>query len=173
MEDARPLELRWTPSPDDARETAKVVRKVCRAGLKQWVWVALFVVLAIVAVAIGSTSVAVIELLVAAFLARQIVMHPPRKARSFDKDPSNRLALSATVDSRNGVTITDGQQTQSIAWSEVERVVEAPALFVLFLTGTRDEGWIVLPKRAVADPAHVDLLRHLLLPAEAELAPPP
>jgi YcxB-like protein len=172
MEDARPLELRWTPSPDDARETAKVVRKVCRAGLKQWVWVALFVVLAIVAVAIGSTSVAVIELLVAAVLAGQIVMHPLRIARSFDKYPSNR-PLSATVDSRNGVTITDGQQTQSVAWSGVERVVEAPALFVLFLTGTRDDGWIVLPKRAVADPAHVDLLRHLLLPAEAELAPPP
>ncbi len=172
MEDARPLELRWTPSPDDARETVTIVRRVFRAGLRQWMWVALFVVLAIVAVAIGSTPVAVIELLVAAVLAGQIVINPLRIARSVDKDPSNRLALSATVDERNGVTITDGQKTRSVVWSAVERVVETPALFVLFLTDRRDEAWIVLPKRAVADPAHVDLLRHLL-PVEAELAPPP
>jgi YcxB-like protein len=169
MENAERLELRWTPSHEDAHETAQVVRKVFRAGPKQWVWVALFVVLAIVAFAIGSTPVAVIELLVAVFLAGQIVAQPLRIARSVDKPPSDHLQHSATVDSRDGVTTTDGRQTRSVAWEGVQRVVEAPALFVLILADPRGERWIVLPKRAVADPEQVDLLRDLL---SSEVPPP-
>ncbi|MFB6435928.1 YcxB family protein [Streptomyces sp. NPDC056411] len=69
--------------------------------------------------------------------------------------------IRGTVDD-TGVRLTTAHSSGSHDWHLYSRYVETPELFVLLSADKSAVGFVVLPKRAVADPEEVDRLRAVL-----------
>jgi len=69
--------------------------------------------------------------------------------------------ISGTVDD-TGFRLTTAHSSASLDWHLYPRYAETPELFVLLSADKSAVGFVVLPKRAVADPEEVDRLRAVL-----------
>ncbi|MFJ8358409.1 YcxB family protein [Streptomyces sp. NPDC093984] len=99
---------------------------------------------------------------------------PWLQARHLHRLSERQGDIRGTVDD-TGVRLTTAHSSASVDWHLYSRYVETPELFVLLSADKSAVGFVVLPKRAVADPEEVDRLRAVLdrrlLRADAAEAP--
>ncbi|BDM69360.1 hypothetical protein HEK616_28470 [Streptomyces nigrescens] len=86
---------------------------------------------------------------------------PWLQARRLHRLAERQGDIRGTVDD-TGVRITTAHSSGSHDWHLYSRYVETPELFVLLSADKSAVGFVVLPKRAVADPEEVDRLRAVL-----------
>ncbi|AOP49234.1 YcxB family protein [Streptomyces lydicus] len=86
---------------------------------------------------------------------------PWLQARHLHRLAERQGDIRGTVDD-TGVRLTTAHSSAAIDWHLYPRYVETPELFVLLSADRSAVGFLVLPKRAVADPKEVDRLRAVL-----------
>lgn len=86
---------------------------------------------------------------------------PWLQARHLHRLAERQGDICGTVDD-TGFRLTTAHSSASLDWHLYPRYAETPELFVLLSADKSAVGFVVLPKRAVADPAEVDRLRAFL-----------
>ncbi|WP_317441040.1 YcxB family protein [Streptomyces collinus] len=86
---------------------------------------------------------------------------PWLQARHLHRLAERQGDICGTVDD-TGVRLTTAHSSASADWHLYSRYVETPELFVLLSADKSAVGFVVLPKRAVAEPEEVDRLRAVL-----------
>ncbi|QIY99188.1 YcxB family protein [Streptomyces sp. S1D4-11] len=86
---------------------------------------------------------------------------PWSRARRLHRLAQRQGDICGTVDD-TGVRFTTAHSSASLDWHLYPRYAETPELFVLLSADKSAVGFVVLPKRAVADPEDVDRLRAVL-----------
>jgi hypothetical protein len=86
---------------------------------------------------------------------------PWLQARRLHRLAERQGDICGTVDD-TGVRFITAHSSASLDWHLYSRYVETPELFVLLSADKSAVGFVVLPKRAVADPEDVDRLRAVL-----------
>lgn len=86
---------------------------------------------------------------------------PWLQARRLHRLAERQGDVCGTVDD-TGVRLTTAHSSVSLDWHLYSRYVETPELFVLLSADKSAVGFVVLPKRAVADPEGVARLRAVL-----------
>ncbi|MFF3879118.1 YcxB family protein [Streptomyces sp. NPDC001978] len=86
---------------------------------------------------------------------------PWLQARRLHRLAERQGDICGTVDD-TGVRLTTAHSSASLDWHLYPRYAETPELFVLLSADKSAVGFVVLPKRAMADPEDVDRLRAVL-----------
>ncbi|MFF8029693.1 YcxB family protein [Streptomyces sp. NPDC007896] len=86
---------------------------------------------------------------------------PRSRARKLHRLAQRQGDICGTVDD-TGVRFTTAHSSAGLDWHLYPRYGETPELFVLLSADKSAVGFVVLPKRAVADPEDVDRLRAAL-----------
>lgn len=86
---------------------------------------------------------------------------PWLRARRLHRLAQRQGDIRGTVDD-TGVRFTSAHSSASLDWHLYPRYAETPELFVLLSADKSAVGFVVLPKRAMADPEDVDRLRAVL-----------
>ncbi|MDF3302922.1 YcxB family protein [Streptomyces tropicalis] len=86
---------------------------------------------------------------------------PWLQARRLHRLAERQGDICGTVDD-TGVRLATAHSSAGADWHLYSRYVETPELFVLLSADKSAVGFVVLPKRAVADPGEVDRLRAVL-----------
>ncbi|MGW2407983.1 YcxB family protein [Streptomyces sp. NPDC001739] len=86
---------------------------------------------------------------------------PRLQARRLHRLAERQGDIRGTVDD-TGIRLTTAHSSASVDWHLYSRYVETPELFVLLSADKSAVGFVVLPKRAVADPEEVGRLRAVL-----------
>ncbi|MEU2923632.1 YcxB family protein [Streptomyces sp. NPDC007251] len=86
---------------------------------------------------------------------------PWLQARRLHRLAERQGDICGTVDD-TGIRLTTAHSSATVDWHLYSRYVETPELFVLLSADKSAVGFVVLPKRAVADPEEVARLRAVL-----------
>ncbi|WP_432002687.1 YcxB family protein [Streptomyces sioyaensis] len=162
----RPVELAYRPTVGELASALRARARSTRAGRFQrraLVWtVAVSTIGALLSAAGSDRHDTPWELYVGAVVfAAFMTAAPWLQARHLHRLAERQGDICGTVDD-TGVRITTAHSSAGLDWHLYPRYAETPELFVLLSADKSAVGFVVLPKRAVADPEEVDRLRAVL-----------
>lgn len=169
------FQLSWQPEVADYLQAFNARNRASRAWHKMAVLALLGVAVAVVAVILGHSSLAMTGVEVAVLVPLMVPFVTWMSTRSvWHRRPALHVPTRAVVSASTGIT-TDGPLVDMssgqvavtavsglLGWPVVGKVLETKRVFVVQLTGQRNKRFILLAKRGLADPTELDALRRTL-----------
>lgn len=162
------MELAYLPTVADAAAAIRARTRATPAGRLQNVVIIASGVVVLQALVVacmnpkGPSLRLVVLCLTALALIVGVYLRVPRlQGRRIHRMLAPQGEFQAVVDG-NGVRVASRYSDTTYRWPMLTRYAETDALFVLMTPDKYGVGFVVLPKRGVADPADIERLRGLL-----------
>jgi hypothetical protein len=153
----------WTPERSDYIEAFRARNKANHAEVKITVLLGLCLLVVAVGVARGSYGLAAVGLSGTVSGALVVLAGPPLAIRRLWRRNAHLMtSMRVVLHPDDGVTVQAGDIKSTVPWSALGSVFETPRVFVVQLAGPGRRPFILLAKRALAQPDGDSTARLLL-----------